>query len=354
MKQEGTFEQAAANELPTNLSTTSRKQDHIDICLSKNVESDVPSEWDKIIIPHCALPELNFSKITTELNLWGQTLGSPIFISSMTGGNLEGDKLNLKLAKLANRHRLAMGVGSQRIFLENKSSNSFKLRKLAPNAVLFANIGAVQLNYGVSVDDCRLLVDSLEAQALILHTNVLQESIQQEGDRNFSDLWSKISELKKNLQVPLILKETGCGLDAMSCKRAVECGIDALDSSGMGGTHWGFIEGLRSNARRELGNMFKNWGIPSLQALQNCVQNKGPETVILASGGLRSGLDIAKAIYCGAKMGGMALPFLRAASKSEESLENYFQTQNEALKIAMFCAGANNLETLGKLNNNDR
>ncbi len=333
----------------SNSSTLSRKQDHIDLCLNSSVESEVTAGWNQIQLPHRALPDLNFANIETTVELWGHRLSSPFLISSMTGGNPDGDLINFRLAKLAEKYGLAMGVGSQRVLLENRESSSFQIRKEAPNAVLFANIGAVQLNYGVGVDDCKWLIDKLEAQALILHANVLQEAIQAEGDRNFSGLVSKIAELKKAISVPLILKETGCGLDPLSCKQAIEAGVDALDSAGLGGTHWGLIEGLRSETRKPLGETFKNWGIPSVDALENCVNAANKTTKVFASGGIRSGLDAAKAVFVGADLAGMALPFFKAAQLGEEALENFYTTHLEAFKIAMLCTGSKNPASLRKL-----
>jgi isopentenyl-diphosphate delta-isomerase len=247
------------------------------------------------------------------------------------------------LAALAEEKQIAMGVGSQRVALESRDSKLFQLRHVAPKAVLWANIGAVQLNRGVSVDDCAWLVDQLEASALILHANPLQEAIQKEGDRDFRGLWPKIAALKKALSVPLILKETGCGLDEASCRRALEVGVDAFDSAGLGGTHWGFVEGLRHSERAALGEIFRTWGIPSVESLKICVRVSGGRIPTIASGGLRSGLDIARAVWLGATLGGMALPFLDAATRGEKALRDYYDLQEEALRIAVFCSGYRNL-----------
>ncbi|MEO5668674.1 MAG: alpha-hydroxy-acid oxidizing protein, partial [Bdellovibrionota bacterium] len=234
----------------------------------------------------------------------------------------------------------------QRVAIEGRDRSLFKLRKVAPRAVLFANIGAVQLNCGVNIDDCEWLVEQLEANALILHANPLQEAIQKEGDRDFRGLWNKIAELKNRLSVPLILKETGCGLDETSCRRAIDAGIDALDSAGLGGTHWGFIEGLRSPERRELGEIFRDWGIPSVESLRICVRESQGRVPVVASGGLRSGLDVAKALWMGASLGGMALPFLDAATQGENELNTFYTLHEEALRIALFCTG---FKSLGEL-----
>ena len=234
-----------------------------------------------------------------------------------------------------------MGVGSQRVALEARHANLFDLRKVAPKATLYANLGIVQLNRGVTADDVLWLVDLLQAQAVILHANVLQEAIQKEGDRDFSGLLKKIPALKKRLSVPLILKETGSGLDALTCRRAVDAGFDALDVAGLGGTHWGFIEGLRHHERRPLGEIFRNWGIPTARAVREARAAIGPQVPLVASGGVRHGLDAAKALYLGADLVGFAAPFLKAAvDDDDEGLDRFLDLQIEALKIALFCAGA--------------
>ncbi len=337
-------------EPPVGQKTLTRKDEHLDLCLEQNVESLGSSGWETIRLPHCALPDRALQDVNLETEFLGHRLKAPFLISSMTGGSERGESVNRALALLAETRGIAMGVGSQRVALEHRDSKLFRLRTTAPSAVLFANIGAVQLNYGVRTDDCRWLVDILEAQALILHLNPLQESIQAEGDRNFEGLWDKIYQLKKSLSVPLILKETGCGLDAATCARAIEAGVDALDSAGLGGTHWGFVEGLRSSERKALGDMFRNWGIPSVDSLKICLEVANGRIPVVASGGLRSGLDVARALYMGATMGGMALPFLKAAQEGEDALMSFYSLQEEALRIAVFCSGYSSVQELRQQN----
>ncbi len=316
-----------------------RKSEHLKICLSKDVSSGESSYWDQISLPHCALPNLDQNEIDLSCSFLGERYAAPILISSMTGGTPESDRINERLAVFAEEVGLPMGVGSQRVLLENRSSSSFQLRKIAPKARLFANIGAVQLNYGVSVDALNWLVDHVEAQGLFLHLNPLQEAIQTEGNRNFSKLWEKIAELKKRISVPVILKETGCGLDGETLKRAREIGIDAIDVAGRGGTHWGYIEGLRNAERRSLGEIFRNWGIPTPTALENARAILGPAFPIIASGGIRHGLDCARTHYLGADMAGLALPFLRAANEGEVELRDFFAFLKEGLRVTLFCSG---------------
>jgi len=321
------------------LETRARKDEHLDVCLTGDVSGGGSSGWDALRLPHCALPDMNCDDVDVSTRFLGLELRAPFLISSMTGGSPRGSSLNILLARLAEERGLAMGVGSQRVAIETRDPELFALRKYAPRAALFANIGAVQLNCGVSVDDCAWLVEKLEANALILHANPLQEAIQKEGDRNFRGLWIKISELKKTLGVPLILKETGCGLDETSCRRALDAGVDALDSAGLGGTHWGYVEGLRNSERAALGELFRSWGIPSVDAVKTCVRIAKGRVPVVASGGLRSGLDVAKALWLGADLAGMALPFLEAASKGEDALNSFYELHEEALRIAIFCSG---------------
>jgi isopentenyl-diphosphate Delta-isomerase len=330
-----------------------RKEEHLELCREQDVESQLGAGWSTVTLPHCALPDLDLKDVDTRVEFLGHKLAAPFLISSMTGGSPEGESVNLVLARLAESKGLAMGVGSQRILAEKRDSKMFSIRESAPKAVLFANIGAVQLNYSVGVDDCRFIVDRLRAQALVLHLNPLQEAVQLEGDRNFSGLWPKIQQLCKTVGVPVILKETGCGIDPLTAKRGIEAGVAALDVAGLGGTHWGFIEGLRSQKRRELGAIFRDWGIPSKNALEAVVAvARSTKTPVIASGGLRSGLDAARGLFLGADLCGMALPFLRAAAQGERELESFFDTQVEALKIALFCTGSANVAALKKLRGN--
>ncbi|NCN27147.1 type 2 isopentenyl-diphosphate Delta-isomerase [bacterium] len=326
---------------------TSRKDEHLEVCSRENVESSRTNFWDEVSLPpHRCLPEINFEEVQLKANFLGNSYDLPLLISSMTGGSETGDQINVTLAKAAQKANIPMGVGSQRIQLEQRDRKIFQIRKHAPKASLFANIGAVQLNYGVSKEDCLWLVEQLEAQALILHLNPLQEAIQQEGDRNFKSLLPKISNLKKSLSVPLIIKEVGCGIDLHSAKLLIEAGADCIDSAGMGGTHWGYVEGLRNSNRKNLGDLFRNWGTPTPELLKLYREHLPSEVAIVASGGIRSGVDMAKAIYLGANMVGMALPFLNAAQNGEEAVLSLIDFHRETLKTALFCMGMNSPEAL--------
>lgn len=341
----------------SNNETQGRKDDHLNLCVQKDVSSRGSSDFESLSLPHCALPDIDFSQINLETTFLNQKFSAPFLISSMTGGSEKGERINDILCNFAQDVNIPMGVGSQRIALEdkikNKSSSLFNLRKNAPKAVLYANIGAVQLGYGVSIDDCRYLAENLQAQAFILHLNPLQEAIQKEGDRNFSNLWPKIEKLCKELPIPVILKETGCGLDVKTSKRALEVGVSALDLAAFGGTHWGYIEGLRHSERAFLGDEFRSWGIPTRECIENNIRALGWKVPMIASGGIRTGLDAAKSLYLGAHMAGLALPFLIAAEKDlntsaslESALHKLYNNLKESLKIALFCTNSKSIDDL--------
>lgn len=329
--------------------TEKRKAEHLRLSIEENVASEKSAGWEKIEIPHRALPEIDFAQVQLNTKFLGLETSTPFLISSMTGGTPQGEEVNNVLCEFAQSENLLMGVGSQRVALEDRQKKNFDLRQRYPRAKLLANIGIVQLNYGVTADDLRWLVDQLQAQALILHANVLQEAIQFEGDRNFSNLLCHIAVIKRAVKVPLILKETGCGLDVKTCLAARDEGVDALDIAGLGGTHWGFLEGLRHPERAELGRIFRNWGIPTSDALSAVRQALGPEFPIIASGGIRNGLEAAKALYLGANLVGMAQPFLAAAQGGLQKLKTFLDLQKEALRIALFCSGCENVEAIRKL-----
>lgn len=323
-----------------------RKDDHLNICTSEDVNSRKSHYWDAIDLNHCALPEMDFAEVQTETIFLGQKFRAPFLISSMTGGSPSGELINKTLAVCAQDKNIPMGVGSQRIALENRESSLFDLRKIAPKATLFANIGAVQFNYGVSTEDCQWLAEKLEANAFILHLNPLQEAIQNEGDRNFSKLLPKIEKLKRALSIPLIVKEVGCGIDPKSALRLLECGVDAIDVAGKGGTHWGYVEGLRDSRRKDLGVMFRDWGLDTPALLTRLRETLPRDFPLIASGGVRNALDAAKALYLGANFVGFALPFLKEAQKGEAAVKNFIDTQIEGLKVALFCSGSKNIKDL--------
>lgn len=322
--------------------TQTRKADHLHICLTEDVQCrQVTTGLDRFRFVHCCLPELDLASIQLETRFLGKRLGLPLLISSMTGGTERAQEINYRLAALAQRYGLAMGVGSQRVAIERPElQKTFSVRSIAPDILLMANLGAVQLNYGYGLDHYRRVVDWLEADALILHLNPLQESVQTRGDTNFKDLLEKIEVLCARLGVPVIAKEVGNGISGAMARQLMEAGISAIDVAGAGGTSWAKVEGERAQdpLQRRLGNTFADWGLPTADCILQ-VRAIAPKLPLIASGGLRNGLDAAKAMALGADLAGMAFPFLQAASQSEEALDFLAEALKAELATVLFCTG---------------
>ena len=327
-----------------------RKADHIKINLEKDVPSALTTGLENYHFTHAALPELDLNRIDTTLSLFGKQLAAPILISSMTGGTEEAGEINQRLAEAAQEVGIAMGVGSQRAALEHpEQTPTFSItRKVAPDILLFANLGAVQLNYGYTIDHCRRAVDMIGADALILHFNPLQEAVQDAGDVNFAGLAKKVEEVCKNIEVPVIAKEVGWGISEKTTKLLADCGVSAIDVAGAGGTSWSQVEMHRApdEFTRQLAATFVGWGIPTSDSILN-VKNAIPEMTIFASGGLKDGLDIAKCIALGATLGGMAGQFLKAAAVSTEKAVEMMKLTKRQIEVTMFAAGVEKLESLG-------
>jgi len=330
-----------------------RKADHIKINLEKDVRSALTTGLENYHFIHEALPELDLNRIDTSLSLFGKRLAAPILISSMTGGTAEAETINLRLAEAAQTVGIAMGVGSQRAAIEHpEQAKTFQVRRAGPEILLFANLGAVQLNYGYDIDQCRRAVDMIQADALILHLNPLQEAVQDAGDVNFARLSKKIEEICKKLDVPVIAKEVGWGISEQTARLLADCGVSAIDVAGAGGTSWSQVEMHRApdEFTRQLAATFVGWGIPTADSILN-VKKAVPDMTVFASGGLKDGLDIAKCIALGAALGGMAGQFLKAAAVSTESTIETIQLVKRQIEVTMFAAGIGTLEELkdGKL-----
>ncbi len=326
-----------------------RKADHIKINLEKDVKSGLDSGLERYRFVHEALPELNLARIDTTLSLFGKTMKAPILISSMTGGTRHAGDLNRRLAEAAQECGIAMGVGSQRAALEHpEQADSFKVRAAAPDILLFANIGAVQFNYGYGLDECRRAVEMIEADALYLHLNAIQEAVQPGGDTDFSGLAKKIEQVCAKLEVPVIAKEVGWGISGRTAKILAECGVQAIDVAGAGGTSWSQVEMYRApdEFTRNLAASFVGWGIPTAESIRQ-VRAAVPEITVFASGGLKDGLDIAKALALGAALGGMAGPFLKAAAINTDNVVETIRLTQRQIEIAMFACGAGSLGELG-------
>jgi len=330
--------------------TQKRKKEHLEICLdTESVTSASGTGLNRYRFVHNALPELDIDEIDLSTTFLGKRLQAPILISSMTGGFDLARKVNRNLAAAAQSLGLAMGVGSQRVAVEEPSAaGSFEVRDVAPDILLFGNLGAVQLNYGYTVEHCRRAVSMIGADALILHLNVLQEAVQPEGNRNFKGLGEKIAAVCRELEVPVIAKEVGNGISVDAAIRLQRAGVKALDVAGYGGTSWSAVEAQRAVKQgKRPDTAFAAWGIPTEEALVS-VRQALPDIQLIASGGVRSGVDIAKAIALGADLGAFGQPLLAAALESSAKVIEFIAGVIHELKVSMLCVGAVDLTALRK------
>ena len=331
-----------------------RKKEGIVIPLTRNVqakESSTYLEYVKLI--HNALPEIDFDAVETNQKFLSHHFKAPIIIDSMTGGTPEATKINSRLSLAAEKFGLGMGLGSQRAgLLSSELAETYSIaRSNAPNAFLVANIGGAQLSKGLKIKDIKNMIEMIEADALVVHLNPLQELIQPEGEPKYKGVLSKIKEICTNFDIPIIVKEVGAGISMEVAKRLQSAGVSAINVAGSGGTSWAGVEKLRAETAHDsnkinLGELFWDWGIPtavSLIEVRNSVRIQ-----VIASGGIRNGLEIAKCIALGANMCGMAFPFLRHASKSLENLYEFTNRTLIELRGAMFLVGSKNINQLGK------
>lgn len=320
-----------------------RKKQHINFAKDPESQIGFPPFY-YLDLEYKTLPEINYNEVDTSTKLFGKKLEQPLIIASMTGGTAHADTINTNLARAAEETKVAMGVGSQRIALEIKEAErSFKLaRKNAHNTVIFANMGAVQLNYGRKVEDYQRVVDMIEADGLYLHLNALQEAIQPEGDTDFSGLLKKIEKVVKKVSVPVFAKEVGHGFDYNTAKKLIEIGIAGIDVAGANGTSWAWIEAKRKGSEN-LAEWFKDFGISTEESLTNAVSAKkrtsGSKIKIVASGGIRNPIEGLKAHILGADYYSAAKPFLEPALESPEALIKLINEWQKGLKTAMFCTG---------------
>jgi isopentenyl-diphosphate Delta-isomerase len=323
-----------------------RKKDHIDIILSGAARHGVSSGFDHVQFEHCALPNTDLDAIDLSTDFLGKKVRIPFLASSMTGGPEKGGSINLAIAEAAQALGFAMGVGSQRIALGGGKANGLdkSIRRAAPDIPLYANLGAVQFTHGMTVDDARRAIDLIEADALILHLNPLQEALQPGGDRNWKGVAYAVEQICRHLPVPVIAKEVGAGISVPVAKQLVNCGVAAIDVAGVGGSSWAAVEGARQSdeSQKDLAEVFRDWGIPTAQALA-AIHATLPDTPLIASGGIRHGLDGAKAIRLGAGLVGQAGPLLEAATRGAEAVASHVETFATALRIACFCTGSANL-----------
>ena len=331
-----------------------RKADHIRINLEEDVSFPrLTNDLERYSFVHQALPELDLDAVDLTSCLFNKELSAPILVSSMTGGTDEASAINRTLAEAAQTYGLAMGLGSQRAGIEQpETAPTFRVRDVAPDILLFANLGAVQLNYGYGIEECRQAVDMVEADALILHLNPLQEAVQAGGDTRWSGLIDKIAEVCSALPVPIIIKEVGWGISEDAARRLIDAGVGAIDVAGAGGTSWSQVEMHRAPTERlrRLAAAFSDWGIPtgeSLQGVCTARSNLGcPDLPVFASGGIRNGQEIAKCVALGADLVGLASPFLKVGGQWVEGVVEGMDLLATELRIAMFCSGAGNLAAL--------
>ncbi len=326
-----------------------RKEEHLRICLEKQVEaSGLATGFERVRLLHRALPELSLEEIDTSVELAGKVLAVPFVISAMTGGTPEAAAINRNLAAAAQEVGAAMIVGSQRAAIEQPDlAASYQVRDVAPGILLFANLGAVQLNYGYTVSDCRRAVEMIGADGLALHLNPLQECLQPEGNRDFRNLKEKIGTVVRELGYPVLVKEVGWGISGEVALELWDAGVRLLDVAGAGGTCWSEVEAYRAQtaSARRMARAFRSWGIPTAEAVSSVLEAT-PEMTVIASGGIRSGVDVAKAIALGATAAGLALPLLAPACRSAAAVVDRLRLLQQELRVAMFCTGSRDLKSL--------
>lgn len=325
-----------------------RKDDHIVLVLSEDGKPTSETGFEKYRFEHNALPEIDFSEIDTSIKFLGRKMNLPLIISSITGGGKISEKINRALAEIANDFNIGFAVGSQVCAINDKHfEKSFKVRVHAPNVLMFANIGAVQLNYGFSIDECKRALDMIDADALIFHLNSLQEVFQHEGTRNFSGLLKKIEKICEKLDAPVIVKEVGYGISAAVAKKLYNAGVYAVEVAGAGSISWSEIEQKRSNdiVVQSASKSFLDWGNPTAECIKG-ISEKVEGLKIIASGGVKTGVHMAKSIALGADLCGNASDFLRKAIESRAECENFVETLSLELKTAMFCTGCKNIQAL--------
>lgn len=342
----------STNVPPQDPSIEDRKAEHIRINLEENVQfPHLTTGLERYRFMHQALPELDLRDVDSTVTLFGKTLSAPIVISSMTGGTDTALRYNERLAEAAQARGIAMGLGSQRAGIKNPDvAYTYHVRKFAPDILLFGNLGAVQFNYGYGVEECQRAVDMIEADALILHFNVLQEAVQPEGDTNFAGLLKHVEDVCSKLPVPVIAKEVGWGFSEKNVRDLANAGVAAIDVAGAGGTSWSEVEYHRAPTafHARVAAAFADWGIPTADGVQYAVKG-APGMPVIASGGLRDGIDIAKSIALGAIAGGLAGPFLKAADHSVEAVDQLIRELSAQLRIAMLCSGARTIPELQKI-----
>lgn len=330
---------------------TARKDQHLDVILSGRAQHGLDSGFADVRFVHEALPDLDHGKIDLGADFLGRRLKAPLLISSMTGGPARAEAINARLAEAAQHLGIGLAVGSQRAALETDGAPGLDmaLRLRAPDTPILANIGAAQLTRGFGVDEARRVLDMIAADALIVHLNPLQEACQPEGDRDWWGVGAALEALVKALDAPVVVKETGAGMSAATARRLFSMGVAGVDVAGAGGSNWATVEGERSESEVDKAHAaaFADWGIPTARSIAE-VRAACPKTLIIGSGGIRDGVDAAKAIRLGADMVGQAAGVLTAAMVSTEAVVEHFQTLIRQMRTVCFCTGSANLTALRK------
>jgi len=335
--------------------TRRRKADHIDICLEEDVQAKgVTTGFEDIHFIHKALPEINRGEINLKVRVFNHDFSAPIIVGAMTGGTAKATKINAAIAKAVEELGLGMGLGSQRAAIENpKLEKTFSIaRKNAPTAFLIANLGGPQLVQGYGLKEAKRAIEMIDADALAIHLNPLQEAIQPEGETKFKGLTEKIREIAAALDVPVIVKETGAGIAAEEAKKLEEIGVKGIDVAGAGGTSWAAVEYYRAKKAgnsflQRLGEAFWDWGIPTAVSLIEAAQSVS--IPVIASGGVRNGVQAAKALALGASLASLSSPILKQAVKGHEEVKRTLGHMIEELRNAMFLVGADSIEKLKKV-----
>ena len=331
-----------------------RKADHIKICLNEKAQArKATTGFEDIHLVHRALPEIDKQKIDLSTTVFGHRFAAPLIVGAITGGTAEATQINASIAEAVEKLQLGMGVGSQRAAIEDKKlEKTFAIaRKKAPTAFLIANVGGVQLAHGYGLKEVKKAIEIIDADAVAIHLNPLQEAVQPEGQKNFKGVLAKIREIAGELDKPVIVKETGSGIAAEDARELEAAGVKGIDISGSGGTSFAAVEhyrakGQENNVQRLLGDAFWDWGIPTVASLAEVAQTV--KIPVIASGGVRNGVDIAKALALGASLASLSQPVLQAAVKGAKDTESILSLLIEELRNVMFLVGAEKVEQLKK------
>ena len=326
-----------------------RKYDHIQICLNKNINSKKKSGFDDIMLIHKALSKIDINNIKLSTKFLGKDFSYPFMIASITGGFKEANIINKNLAIAAEELNIGMGVGSQRIAIEKKKDEAFSIiRKYAPTTFIYANIGISQIN-NYNIDTIEKIINMIDADALAIHFNLLQELIQPEGNIILDNLFKNIKRITTEIKIPVFAKGVGCGFSRDDAIILKKLGVKAIDVGGVGGTSWAGIEYYRSKeinnySKQRLGKIFWDFGIPTALSIIECK----PYLPVVATGGIRSGLDIAKSIILGSSIASSALPFVSLSKKGKDNVIKYVLQLMKELKTTMLLIDKDNIQSLSK------